>query len=366
MSGNPGVAIGKRQICHIIEAAATGTLAMASLLANLQSADGHEVTVVYSRRPETPLNLRDYFSPSVKLLHLPMRSATQKALALLAIRRRVRAERPDALFLHSSFAGFIGRLATAGLGGGLRVFYLPHCISFMRRDISAFKRALFVTLERVAALRASTYLACSESERAEIARRIPSGDCVLVENAVELTVEPRKSCAARPRLSVTTIGQIRAQKDPTRFAQIAERLRQQDVPMDFAWIGDGDAIQKAELMRAGVEVTGWLAKPAVMQRLRDSDVYLSTALWEGMPVALIEAQLSGVPVVASRCAGNLDCVEDGKTGWLYDTVEEAVQILVQLCREREPLKLRASLAVEAARKRFGEERYRTQMARLVA
>ena len=355
----------KRRIFHIIEATATGTLSMASLLANLQAAEGHEVTVVHSRRPETPADLRAHFCAPVRLTHVPMQTGRQKLAALGAIRRLVGTARPDVLFLHSSFAGFIGRLATLAMPRGLRVFYLPHCISFMRQDVPAAKRLLFVALEWLAAVRPATYVACSESERAEISRRIPFSHCVLVENAVEMKVQPRSPLSDRTRTRVTTIGQVRAQKDPVRFAEIAQRLRATGVPFDFVWIGDGDPAHKIELARAGVDVTGWLPKPSVMAQLRDSDIYLSTALWEGMPVALIEAQLCGVPVVASRCAGNADCINHGRTGWLYDSVEEAVSAIGLLAVDPQMAAAGAAAAAEMARTRFSEERYRAQMASLV-
>jgi len=37
------------------------------------------------------------------------------------------------VFLYSSFAGFVGRLSL--LGVDVKAFYIPLCISFMRKDI---------------------------------------------------------------------------------------------------------------------------------------------------------------------------------------------------------------------------------------
>jgi glycosyltransferase involved in cell wall biosynthesis len=49
--------------------------------------------------------------------------------------------------------------------------------------------------------------------------------------------------------------------------------------------------------------------------LRDLDVYVLPSTSEGFPLALLEAMACGVPVVATRCGGAEEMVEEGKTGF---------------------------------------------------
>ncbi len=46
------------------------------------------------------------------------------------------------------------------------------------------------------------------------------------------------------------------------------------------------------------------------------DIYFSTALFEGLPTAVVEAFLSSVPVVGTDCIGNVDLIRDCETGYL--------------------------------------------------
>ncbi|WP_175924104.1 glycosyltransferase family 4 protein [Burkholderia latens] len=354
------------KIVHIVESSATGTLSMVCLIANRLAREGHDVHVVYSVRPDTPRDLAAMFDTRVSLRHVQMKGA-----GLLRTVGRLRATLneigPDVVHLHSSFAGFLGRLSTLFALPKAAFFYSPHCISFMRRDISGMKRLAFVALEWIACVRKCLYVACSESEGRAI-RAWLRQPVVVVENAVSDVTSSARAGDADARADgarcVLTVGGVRAQKNPELFARIAHGMRAHGTR--FVWIGDGDAALKLRLAAAGVEVTGWLPHDEVARRLECADVYLSTSSWEGMPVSVIEAMLAGRPVVASDCAGNVDVVRHLQTGVIYATAADAVAWLTRITDDdalRRELGRRAS---SEARQRFGEERLFAELAPLYA
>ena len=354
------------KIVHIVESSATGTLSMVCLIANRLVREGHDVHVVYSVRPDTPQGLAAMFDARVSLRHVQM-----KGMGLLRTVGRLRATLneigPDVVHLHSSFAGFLGRLSTLFALPKTAFFYSPHCISFMRRDISGMKRLAFVALEWIACVRKCLYVACSESEGRAI-RAWLRQPVVVVENAVsDVTSSTHRgnvdALAAAPRC-VVTVGGIRAQKNPELFARIAQRMRARGTR--FVWIGDGDAALKSTLTEAGVEVTGWLPHDEVACRLGRADVYLSTSSWEGMPVSVIEAMLAGRPVVVSDCAGNVDVVRHMQTGVVYATAADAIAWLTRIVGDDTLCSQLGRRARDEARQRFGEERLFAELAPLYA
>ncbi|AIO68372.1 glycosyltransferase [Burkholderia oklahomensis] len=355
----------RMKIVQVLESSATGTLSMVCLIANRLAREGHDVHVVYSIRPDTPADFHALFDATVKLRHIQMKGVPLPP-ALLELRRTLIGIGPDVVHLHSSFAGFLGRIASLFALRRTAFFYSPHCISFMRRDISAIKRLAFVVLERIACVKRCLYIACSDSERDAVRAHLRQ-PVVVVENAVGAMpppVDADPADAREPVLQVVTVGGIRPQKNPQLFAEIARRLH--GPRMRFTWIGDGDAALKAELRDAGVEVAGWLGRAEVVARLRRVDVYLSTSSWEGMPVSVIEAMLIGLPVVASACAGNVDVIRHLQTGAIFRGADDAVELLASIDRDAA---LRARLAVVAqreARERFGEERFFRQLAPVYA
>lgn len=73
-----------------------------------------------------------------------------------------------------------------------------------------------------------------------------------------------------------------------------------------------------------VEFTGFLNAEQVVQRLCKTHVFVLPSFIENSPNALAEAQMIGVPSIASYVGGNPTYVKEGKTGLLYDCNDHVV------------------------------------------
>lgn len=341
------------KIVHVLESTATGTLTMVATLANLFAENGCDITVIYSQRNETPEWLSEYFHKSVKLIRLDMRPVSKSPLVVFRLRSLLKKLEPDIVHLHSSIAGFIGRMAVIGMPD-IKVYYSPHCISFMMANLSVPEKYLYVLLERFANLLRGEYVACSVSERDAIVAHLPAAVVHQIDNAIVIDQNINSANVFNHPDSVTIInvGEIRTQKDPLLFAQIAEKLRHQSDTIDFIWIGDGNIALKNRLTDSGVQVTGWMTKEKVLSRLSASDLYLSTSRWEGLPVSMIEAMSLGLPLIAASCPGNTDLVVDGVNGLLFENVEQAIESIMKCMNDKE-----FSVFLSKNGQRLASERY---------
>lgn len=70
------------------------------------------------------------------------------------------------------------------------------------------------------------------------------------------------------------------------------------------------------------------------------DVFVNTSRWEGMPLSILEAMSSEVPVVASNVTGNNSILRDGENGYLYElyNVKDAAQKIASVQAYREKAK----------------------------
>lgn len=343
---------------HVLEATATGTLSMVSMIANHQVRKGDEVHIIYSRRDETPDDLQNIFDNQVVLHELSMGGGAFP-ISIYKLRYILKGLSPDIVHLHSSYAGFIGRLATVGLKG-MKIFYSPHCISFMRKDVNKLKIAIFVLFEFIATIRKSTYIACSNSENNEIKLFLPYVKTITLENAVDICEHEHEQGKRKPdRKRVVSVGGLRAQKNPEEYGNIAKRFQSHDV--DFYWIGDGDEKVKSSLKTAGVKVTGWMDKADVISFLRGSNLYLSTARWEGMPVSLIEAMICNLPIIAKCSPGNIDVISDGISGLIYESEEDAYIKVDKFLKTPESNNSMSDYAYSEAINRFSIARFYNEL-----
>lgn len=237
----------------------------------------------------------------------------------------------DVVHLHSSKAGFLGRFALRNLHYRTRVIYTAHAVSFLRKDISNFKKRLFILLEKLANSKSSTIVANSKSEQTELALNgIPS---IVIPNGTIIEKEDGQIWLGddTENITVLSIGRLTNQKKPSLFNAIAEHFVH-NKNVHFVWVGDGEL--RAQITSPNTEVTGWLAKKNVLEKLRTAHIYISTALWEGMPLAVLEAMSAGKPLLLSSCVGNIDLIEDNRNGFLFHTEEEAVNLLSKLISDK--------------------------------
>ncbi len=224
-----------------------------------------------------------------------------KLNAVRTIRRAVEELQPDVVHAQSSFAGAYTRLAVRN--GAVRIVYTPHCFAFERRDISAAARSGYLALERVLALNTEILAGCSPLE-AEFGRKWRGADhAVYVPNVARVGhVEAApKVAGARPR--IVGLGRLDAQKDPGWFAEVADLLAGK---VDLLWIGGGTPEAEQVMRSHGVEVTGWVSRDTALTALASADCFISSAVWEGFPMALLEARALGVPVVLRELRALLD------------------------------------------------------------
>ncbi|MCG8459465.1 MAG: glycosyltransferase [Holophagales bacterium] len=90
------------------------------------------------------------------------------------------------------------------------------------------------------------------------------------------------------------------------------------------------------------------------QRLRQADIFLHLAVSEGFCNAVLEAQASGVPVVASDAGGLPENVANGETGILVPAREPgaAADALARLARDPDLRRRMGEAGCRRARQHF--------------
>ena len=267
----------------------------------------------------------------------------------------VREVKPDILHTHTFKAGFIGRIKTKEInkaaGKRIKFVHTFHGHLFDDPEFSGLKSLIITSFERRFAMRTDAIVTVGAQVGKELLERrigvqkqftnIPPG------------VEPLKIPKAKPRKKITIgwIARVTGVKNPLGVLEIAKLFPD----AQFLIAGGGDMLErvKAQAPR-NTKVLGWTD---AAELFADSDIILSTSENEGMPVALIEAQLATKPVVATNVGGVAEVVINNKTGFVtHKNTEELAKALEKLINSKALRTAQGKAAKDHAIKAFSVEK----------
>lgn len=136
-------------------------------------------------------------------------------------------------------------------------------------------------------------------------------------------------------------------------------------------VGDGPLRAEHEHMarEAGLESRiEWLAPTGQIERqYRDAAVFVLSSRYEGMPLALLEAQALGVPAVAFDCPTGPGEIIDEHTGRLVPAgdVEALAAALVEVLSSRDLREQMARAAIERSREVFSPQEHERKWTTLI-
>lgn len=116
---------------------------------------------------------------------------------------------------------------------------------------------------------------------------------------------------------LVSVGELSSRKNHKVILKALEKVKG-----DFKYIICGQGAKKEELIKLSkelnlqekVEFLGY--RQDVKEILKASDIFCFPSKQEGLPVALMEAMASGLPIICSDIRGNKDLIENTKGGYL--------------------------------------------------
>ena len=313
----------KIKILYVVEAFGGGVF---TYLVDLSSrlATNYDITIAYGLREQTPANFKDFFPSNIRFIKVKHFERSVNPFndikAIFEIKRIQKKVDPDIIHLHSSKAGVIGRLAF--YGNNTKLFYTPHGYSFLMMDQSILKRKIYKAIEWIFAKTNCTTISCSRGEYKETLKLTKNATYVNNGINVDELKESLQDISVSSSVSehrVFTLGRICYQKNPELFNKIAESFP--EIP--FIWIGDGDLRDK--LTAKNISITGWLQREDALKVASNSDIFILTSLWEGLPISLLEAMYMKKTCIVSKVIGNKNVIKNGCNGFVCEDIDSFVQ-----------------------------------------
>ena len=275
--------------------------------------------------------------------------------AWLELRNLIREMQPGIVHTHTFKAGLIGRLVR----GNHKRVHTFHGHLFGDKSFSSFEKMVIIAVEKFLANR--TDLLISVGTRVGIELRAEGIGISQNWSSIAPGVNPLKIIDRKHARELLGLDQDQvifgwmarmvAVKNPYLLLEVAKRIPS----AQFVMAGGGDLLPEIKLASpANVFVIGWVDSANFWSAV---DCALSTSDNEGMPIALIEAQLTGIPVIATDVGSNSEVINHELTGLLtYPNVISLVSA-VQRLLERPELRFSMGSAAKIwATKMFAKDK----------
>jgi len=316
-----------------------GAQKLVTLLASAVPKESIHPTVISFRANPAPANLDVLHAAGVDVMTFASRSLLDlKRLRQLI--RFLRAEKFDLIHTHLSYANILGCLA--GFFAGIPVIATLHSTSHDSR-----RTAYFVTrLERIILRHFARQIVAvgytvADAHQNHLGSRpvnvIPNGVPVPPPILSQAREDLRLAIVGDERRPVIiSVGRFVEAKGYENMIEAFAILHRQDPRPVLVIAGSGrllDPIKnKIAEMQLGESVRCLGERSDISQLLDASDIYLSSSHWEGLPVALLEAMMAGLPIVATS-VGDIPHVVTADIGILVpprrpDCLAEALGDLV--------------------------------------
>lgn len=247
------------------------------------------------------------------------------------IRKIIKSEKPDVIYLHSTFGGLIGRIANIGLKP--KVAYNPHGWSF-KMDISKVKIVIYKLVEKILSYFTDKFILISKSEYEEAQKiGISARKLELVYNGIDVESLDASSnienLLPKDRYIIGMVGRITEQKNPLFFVEFAKEVVKKYPETLFVIVGDGELRKQVENriaeynMAHNFLITGWVLTPEKYIKQFNQAVLFSK--WEGFGLAVAEYMLYQKNILITGIDGMVDLIEDSYCGFIIKDLDDAVK-----------------------------------------
>ncbi|MBO4878547.1 MAG: glycosyltransferase family 4 protein [Ruminococcus sp.] len=355
----------KKRILHIAQAPGGVERYLHTLLSNIDK-ERYENILVCSQ----DYDIDSFKSITDSIVVVPMYrniSLPQEIRTVVKLRRIIKKYSPDIVYLHSSKAGAVGRIADLGIKN--YCIYNAHGWAFNMK-CGKKKQFIYAAIEKLLAPFCDKIIAISEFEKqSALNHKICSKDKIkVIYNGVTSSCDNSHDSSLAGIVPddayvVGFVGRISKQKAPDVFIKSAAIIKKKIKNAFFIIVGDGEDREKLESLisnlglSGSVLITGWIDNPEIY--IKRFDIAMLLSRWEGFGLVLPEYMLAKKPIIATKADAIPELVHNDVNGYLVDIDDysSAAKYAIMLHNDKQLASRLASAGYDIAMSDFTSERF---------
>ena len=260
----------------------------------------------------------------------------KNAFLIFKIRKIIKRERPDVIYLHTTLCAFWVRMALKGMKKRPLVINTVHGYIF-GSGYGGVHNKIYLLCEKILKKQTDSIVVMNgEDEKIAKENSLCLGTVYKINGmGIDfLKKEISKATPSFPPKNLIYVGEISKRKNQIMLVRALEFLPECHLTL----VGDGgerakiEKYARAHNLSDRLTVTGFTKD--VGKYIKEADLYVSASSTEGLPFNILEALRAGLPVVASRVKGQTDLLPDG---CLYELND--VDAFVSLVKSAKPMEI---------------------------
>lgn len=284
---------------------------------------GHEVVAVSLLTEHTPITQR-MEAAGIRIEYLDKKLGLDLSMIPKLVKLMKR-EKPDAVHTHLNVIKYVG--LAAKLAGVKKCVHTVHSVAYEEAEgpLQKLSNSFYFGYGW------SVPVALSPEVQQTIldfyglkAEQVP-----VIYNGVDLPrCIPKEDYSTGETVNILHVGRFDVPKNHPGLLKAFARLHKELPRCRLHLVGDGDSRPEMEGLakELGIAdaVTFYGMQSNVYPYLHDADIFVLPSLYEGIPMTIIEAMGTGLPIAASRVGGIPGLLGDGESGMLISNEDSAI------------------------------------------
>ncbi len=343
-----------------------GGAANANLCLLKQYADNSDLQVDVLTSAPKPGILKENFADNItiykvgihkKHLHFWRRTEVVEWLFKAGFLYKKLIQENDYKFAHAFFGFPTGWLCYRNAGK------LPYIISLRGSDVPGDNVRLKLDYKILGPVfksiwkKAEMIIACSEGLKNRALKFLPSVTIDVIPNGVELDkFFPVEAKQNSDELKLITAGRLSPTKRMDILIEAVRIVQKKGLKVRLTIAGGGAGEQSLKQMVSEkkldscIEILGRVELEKMPDLYRGSDIYISASMLEGMSNSMLEALACGLPIIATRCEGLDELIDNNGIVVENATSEEISNAIIKLNGDRQIMKQMSIAARQQAEK----------------